>query len=41
MVRPKPEQYIKKKEIPERIWKCKKCGKMRSNKLTHRHGEYI
>lgn len=39
MVRKPISVYIKSKNIPEAIWKCKKCGLMRSNKLTHKHGE--
>ena len=31
---PEPEQ---KSLIPE-MWTCKKCGLLRSNKFTHRHG---
>ena len=31
-------KYMKKEEVGEIIWKCKKCGLLRSNKVTHKHG---
>lgn len=27
-----------KAKRPELIWKCKKCGLLRSNHITHKHG---
>ena len=33
------ESKVKVNIIPEMIYECRKCGLLRNNKITHKHGD--